>query len=54
MLAIVTWCSEHAKLFEDDFELERVPKNPYRHIKQRKLRSPMESKLKSKSSDSDV
>ena len=51
---IVTWCSKHGESSRDDLGLDRVQKNPYRHIKQRKLSLPFESKLKWKLSDSDV
>ena len=51
---IVTWCSEHAKFSGDDSGLEGLPKNPYHHVKRRKLSMPMESKLKTKSSDMEV
>lgn len=51
---IVTWCSEHAPLTNDDSGLEGVPKNPYRHIKRRKLIQTVESKLKRKTSDEEV
>ena len=51
---IVTWCSEHVESFGDDSGLDGVRKNPYRHIKRRKLSLPFDSKLKWKLSDSDV
>ena len=51
---IVTWCFEHAESSRDDSRLERLPKNPYRHIKRRKLSTPVESKLKKKSSHMEV
>ena len=51
---IVTWCSKHAKSTCDDYGLEGLPKNPYRHVKRRKLSMPVESKLKRKSSDMEV
>ena len=54
LLEIVTWCFEHAKLFEEDSGLEGVPKNPYYHIKRRKLSWTIESKLKRKSIDVDI
>ena len=54
MSHIVIWCSEHAKLSKEDFELEGVPKNPYSHIKRQKLSQTIESKLKRKSTDADV
>ena len=50
----MTWCSEHAKSSGDDSGLDGVRKNPYRHIKRRKLSLPFDSKLKWKLSDSDV
>ena len=43
---IVTWCSEHAESSGDDSGLDGVRKNPYRHIKRRKLSLPFDSKLK--------
>ena len=51
---IVTWSFEHAKSSRDDSGLEGLPKNPYRHVKRRKLSTPVESKLKRKSSDTEV
>ena len=51
---IVTWCSEHAKYSGDDSGLDGVWKNPYHHIKRRKLSLPFNSKLKWKLSDLDV
>ena len=51
---IVTWCSEHAESSGDDSGLDGVRKNPYRHIKRRKLSLPFDSKLKWKLSDLDV
>ena len=51
---IVTWCSEHAKFSGDDSGLEGLPKNPYHHVKRRKLSTLVESKLKRKSSDMEV
>ena len=51
---IVTWCSEHGKSSGDDSGLERAWKNPYRHMKRRKLSPPVDTKLKRKLSDSDV
>ena len=30
---IVTWCSEHGESSRDDSGLDRVQKDPYRHIK---------------------
>ena len=54
LLEIVTWCSEHAKSSGYDSRLEGLPKNPYRHVKRRKLSTPVESKLKRKSSDTEV
>ena len=51
---IVTWCSEHGESLGDDSGLEGVWKNPYRHIKRRKLSPPVKTKLKWKLSDSDV
>ena len=38
---IVTWCSKHAKFSGDDSGLEGLPKNPYRHVKRRKLSTPV-------------
>ena len=54
LLEIVTWCSEHAKSSGDDLGLEGLPKNPYRHVKRQKLSTPVESKLKKKSTDMEV
>ena len=54
LLEIVTWCSEHGESSGDDLRLERARKNPYRHMKRRKLSPPVETKLKWKLSDSDV
>ena len=54
LLEIVTWCSEHAEFSEDDSGLDGVWKNPYRHIKRRKLSLLFDSKLKWKLSDSNV
>ena len=51
---IVTWCSEHGESSGDDSELEGARKNPYRHMKRRKLSPPVDTKLKRKLSDSDV
>ena len=51
---IVTWCSEHGESSGDDSGLEGARKNPYRHMKRRKLSPPVETKLKWKLSDSDV
>ena len=51
---IVTWCSKHGESFGDDSGLDRVRKNPYRHIKRRKLSLSFDSKLKWKLSDLDV
>ena len=51
---IVTWCSEHGESSGEDSGLERARKNPYRHLKRRKLSPPVETKLKRKLSDSDV
>ena len=51
---IVTWCSEHAKFTRDNLGLEGLPKNPYHHVKRQKLSTPVESKLKRKSSDMEV
>ena len=45
---IVTWCSEHGKSSRDDSELEGARKNPYRHMKRRKLSPPVDTKLKQK------
>ena len=51
---IVTWCSEHGESSGDDSELDGVQKNPYHHIKRRKLTLPFDSKLKWKLSNLDV
>ena len=51
LLEIVTWCSEHGESSGDDSGLDGVRKNPYRHIKRRKLSLPFDSKLKWKLSD---
>ena len=51
---IVTWCSEHAESSGDDLGLDGVRKNPYCHIKRRKLSLPFDLKLKWKLSDFDV
>ena len=51
---IVTWCSEHGESSGDNSGLEGARKNPYRHMKRRKLSPPVETKLKRKLSDSDV
>ena len=51
---IVTWCSEHGESSGDDLGLEGARKNPYRHMKRRKLSPPVDTKLKWKLSDSDV
>ena len=51
---IVTWCSEHGESSGDDLGLEGARKNPYRHLKRRKLNPPVETKLKWKLSDLDV
>ena len=51
---IVNWCSEHGESSGDDLGLEGVQKNPYHHIKRRKLSPPVKTKLKWKLSDSDV
>ena len=51
---IVTWCSKHGESLGDDSGLERAQKNPYRHMKRRKLSPPVETKLKWKLSYSDV
>ena len=51
---IVTWCSENGESSGDDSGLDGVQKNPYHHIKRRKLSLPFDSKLKWKLSDSDV
>ena len=50
----MTWCSEHAESSREDSGLEGVRKNPYCHIKQRKLSLPVDSKLNWKLLDSDV
>ena len=51
---IVTWCSEHGESSGDDSGLEGARKNPYRHMKRRKLNPLVETKLKWKLSDLDV
>ena len=51
---IVTWCSEHGESSGDDLGLEGAWKNPYRHLKRRKLSPPVDTKLKRKLLDSDV
>ena len=51
---IVTWCFEHGESSRDDSGLDEVWKNPYRHIKQRKLSLPFDSKLKWKLLELDV
>ena len=51
---IVTWCSKHGESSGDDSGLEGARKNPYRHLKRRKLSPPVDIKLKRKLSDSDV
>ena len=51
---IVTWCFEHGESSGDDSGLEGARKNPYRHMKRRKLSPPVETKLKWKLLDSDV
>ena len=51
---IVTWCSEHGESSGEDSGLEGARKNPYRHMKRRKLSPLVETKLKRKLSDSDV
>ena len=51
---IVTWYSEHGESSRDDLGLEGARKNPYRHMKRRKLSPPVKTKLKWKLSDSDV
>ena len=51
---IITWCSKHAKSYGDDSELEGLPKDPYRHVKRRKLSMTAESKMKRKSTDMEV
>ena len=43
---IVAWCSEHGECSGDDSGLDGVWKNPYCHIKRRKLSLPFDSKLK--------
>ena len=54
LLEIMTWCSEHGESSRDDLGLDGVWKNPYHHIKRRKLSLPFDSKLKWKLSNSDV
>ena len=54
LLEIVTWCSEHGESLGDDSGLEGAQKNPYRHLKRRKLSPPVDTKLKQKLSDLDV
>ena len=51
---IVTWCSEHGESSRDDSGLEGARKNPYHHLKRRKLSPPVDTKFKRKLSDSDV
>ena len=51
---IMTWCSKHGESFGDDSGLEGVRKNPYRHMKKRKLSLLVETNLKWKLSDLDV
>ena len=51
---IVTWCFEHGESSGDDLGLEGARKNPYRHLKRRKLSPPVDTKLKRKLSDSNV
>ena len=51
---IVTWCSKHATSFGEDSGLEGVPKNPYHHIKQRKLDPTVDLKLKKRTFDAEV
>ena len=54
LLEIVTWYSEHGESSGNDSGLDGVRKNPYCHIKRRKLSLPFDFKLKWKLSDSDV
>ena len=54
LLEFVTWCSEHGESSGDNSKLEGARKNPYRHMKRRKLSPPVEMKLKWKLSDLDV
>ena len=54
LLVIVTWCFEHGESSGDDSGLEGARKNPYCHMKRRKLSPPVETKLKWKLSDLDV
>ena len=51
---IVTWYSKLGESSGDNLGLDGVRKNPYRHIKRRKLSLPFDSKLKWKLSDLDV
>ena len=51
---IVTRCSKHGESSGDDSGLEGARKNPYRHMKRRKLSPLVETKLKWKLSDLDV
>ena len=51
---IVTWCSEHAKSSGDDSGLKGLSKNPNRYVKRWKLSMLVESKLKRKSSNTEV
>lgn len=51
---IATSCSEHAGSTGEDFGLEGISKNPYRHIKRRKFTRTGESKVKRKTLNADV
>ena len=51
---IVTWYSKQGESSRDNSRLEGTRKNPYRHMKRRKLSPVVETKLKWKLSDSDV
>ena len=51
---IVTWYSKHGESSRDNSGLKGARKNPYRHMKRRKLSPSVETKLKWKLSDSNV
>ena len=54
MSEIVTWCFEHGESSGDDSGFKGVRKNPYRHMKRRKLSPSVKTKLKWNLSDLDV
>ena len=54
LLEIVICCSKHDESSGDDSGLEGAQKNPYCHMKRRKLSPPVKTKLKWKLSNSDV